>query len=254
VPLGVVARRLALCHKRRTMLLPGRGPERVVVPSRVLTDKSGVPTISDDERRRLWRLAALPLALALLIYVGQILSGFLLTRSPLVLLALNATDPFLLLVAHEASIVGFMAVGAVRLFLPDLFLYQIGHDYGPNTKAFLEAELGNGDKLTGALDWLERWFPRIGLVLLFAIPGYPMCLLSGIARLNRGVFIVVNLAGTMTRLTLVWWVSSAFSGPIGRVVNFISKYSLAFTFAMVALVVFQTSRAANKNAPETETE
>jgi membrane protein YqaA with SNARE-associated domain len=215
-----------------------------------LTDDDLTPTLSEDDRRRLWRLAAIPLALALVIYIGQILSGYLLTRAPLVLLGLNATDPFLLLVAHEAPVVGFMVVGVIRLFLPDLFLYQIGHDYGPNTKAYLEAEFGKGNRLTSALDWLERWFPRIGLILLFAIPGYPMCLLSGIARLNRVVFVIVNLAGTVTRLTLVWWVSSVFSGPIGRVVNLISRYSLLFTFAMVALVTFQASKQAKRNMPD----
>ena len=90
---------------------------------------------------------------------------------------------------------------------------------------------------------MERWFPRIGWLLLFALPGYPMCLLSGIARMNRIWFVVVNLAGTVTRLTLIWWVSSVFDGPVGAVVRFINRYSLPFTVAMVVLVFMQAQRS-----------
>ena len=212
------------------------------VRSDVLTDQPSGVQLSDADRRRIRALAALPVALALAAYVGQILTSTLVSDQPLVLLSLNATDPILLLVAHEAPLTGFMIVGAIRLFAPDLLLYQLGHDYGPDTKRFLDAELGPGNRLTGAIDWLERWFPRIGWLLLFAIPGYPMCLLSGIVRMNRIMFVLVNLAGTFTRLTLIWWVSSVFEGPVGSVVSFINRYSLPFTAAMVILVFVQAQR------------
>lgn len=193
-------------------------------------------------------LAALPVALALLAYVGQILTGTLVSNAPLVLLALNATDPILLLVAHEAPVTGFMIVGLVRLFGPDLFLYQLGLEFGPNTKDFLDSELGPGNRITRTIEWMDRWFPRIGWLLLFSIPGYPMCLLSGMARMNRIWFAIVNLAGTMTRLVLIWWVSSVFEGPVGSVVRFINKYSLPFTGAMIALVFLQASRNQRRQA------
>ena len=77
------------------------------------------------------------------------------------------------------------------------------------------AEFGARSRIIRTMDWLERWFPRAGWLLLFAIPGYPMCLLSGIARMRQLPFVVVNLAGTFTRLALVWWVADLFSGPLG---------------------------------------
>ncbi len=188
------------------------------------------------------RLAALPLAFALAVYVGWIFSAALLERAPLLLLSLNATDPILIGVAHQAPLWAFMIIGVTRLFITDPFLYRLGYDYGPNAKAYLAAELGPRNRVIRAMGWLERWFPRVGWLLLFGIPGYPMCLLSGIARMRQLPFVVVNLAGTVTRLALVWWVADLFSGPLGTVIDFINRYSIPFTVALFALVVVQTVR------------
>ncbi len=223
--------------------------QELAVPSGALNADAPPPELSPEERRRLHRLAAIPLAFALLIYLGNFLSGWLVSRAPLVLLFLNSTDPFLLLIAHEASVVGFMIVGGFRLFAPDLFLYQIGLEYGPNTRSFLDAELGPGNRITRAMDWMEAWFPRVGWLILFAAPGYPMSLLSGMAKMNRVVFVVINLAGTYTRLTLIWWVSSVFEGPVGAVVRFINRYSLPVTVAMIVLVFIQANRSQKRRPP-----
>lgn len=227
--------------------MPLRGLQ-LGLASDVLTTPEVPRELTAEQRQRLRALAALPVALALASYVGQILTSTLVSDAPLVLLALNATDPVLLLVAHEAPVVGFFVVGTIRLFAPDLLLYQLGAEFGPDTRAYLNAELGPGNRITRAMDWMERWFPRIGWLLLFALPGYPMCLLSGIARMHRFWFVVVNLAGTITRLGLIWWVSSVFDGPVGSVVRFINRYSLAFTVAMVVLVFFQAQRSQRRQA------
>ena len=187
-------------------------------------------------------LAAVPVGFALVAYVGQIFFAELGKRAPLVLLSLNATDPVLLRVVGELPLWVFMTVGITRLFITDPFLYRLGYDYGPNAKAYLAAELGSRSRVIRTMDWLERWFPRAGWLLLFAIPGYPMCLLSGITRMRQLPFVVVNLAGTFTRLALVWWVADLFSGPLGAVIRFINRYSIPFTVAMFALVLVQTAR------------
>ena len=56
--------------------------------------------LDPKDRRRLKQLAAVPLALALAAYAGQILTSALLSSLPLLLIAFNATDPMLLLAAH----------------------------------------------------------------------------------------------------------------------------------------------------------
>lgn len=203
---------------------------------------SPVPAITDADKRRMQLLAAVPVGFALMAYVGQIFFAELGKRAPLLLLSLNATDPVLLRVVTELPLWVFMAVGITRLFITDPFLYRLGYDYGPNAKAYFAAELGPRSRVIRTMDWLERWFPRAGWLLLFAIPGYPMCLLSGIARMRQLPFVVVNLAGTFTRLALVWWVADLFSGPLGAVIRFINRYSIPFTVAMFVLVAVQTVR------------
>ena len=84
-----------------------------------------------------------------------------------------------------------------------------------------------------ASNWLERNFPKAGWLMLFLLPGYPMCLLAGIVQMKRLPFILINLSGTVTRLTLYYSVSSIFDGPVGKIVNFINSYSLPFTVLMV---------------------
>ncbi len=193
-------------------------------------------------------LAAVPVGFALAAYAGQILFAALIARAPLLLLSLNATDPILLGVAHQAPLWAFMTIGVTRLFITDPFLYRLGYDYGPNAKAYLAAELGPRNRIIRAMGWLERWFPRVGWLLLFAIPGYPMCLLSGIARMRQLPFVMVNLAGTITRLALVWWVADLFSGPLGTVIDFVNRYSIPFTVAMFVLIVVQTARNQHRAA------
>ncbi len=193
-------------------------------------------------------LAAVPVAFALAAYAGQIFFAALIVRAPLLLLSLNATDPILLGVAHQAPLWAFMTIGLARLFVTDPFLYRLGYDYGPNAKAYLAAEFGPRSRVIRTMDWLERWFGRAGWLLLFAIPGYPMCLLSGIARMRQVLFVTVNLAGTLTRLALVWWVADVFSGSLGAVVRFVNRYSVPFTVAMFALVAVQTVRNQRRNA------
>jgi membrane protein YqaA with SNARE-associated domain len=218
-------------------------------PSQRSADEASAgPVISDADKRRMQLLAAVPVGFALAAYAGQIFFAALLARAPLLLLSLNATDPILLGVAHQAPLWVFMAIGLTRLFITDPFLYRLGYDYGPNAKAYLAAELGPRSRVIRTMDWLERWFLRAGWLLLFAIPGYPMCLLSGIARMRQLLFVVVNLAGTITRLALVWWVADLFSGPLGSVIDFINRYSIPFTVVMFVLVAVQTARNQRRNA------
>ena len=192
--------------------------------------------LSHKDRRRAKQLAAVPVVLALAAYIGQILTSSLVTSQPLVLISLNATDPMLLLAANQSTATAFLIVGSIRLFAPDLFLHQLGWEFGPATKSYLKNELGPQSGILRSIAALERWFPRVGWIMLFLIPGYPMCLLAGITRMKRLPFILVNLAGTFCRLLLIFWVSSVFNGPLGTVIRFIGRYSLPFTLAMFLLV------------------
>ncbi len=199
--------------------------------------------LSPANRRRMRSLAAVPILLALAGYVGQVALPSLVDSQPVLLLALNATDIVLPVVAHQMPLAVFMMLGTFRLFVTDPFLYQLGYEFGPSTYAYLEAEFGPRHRLVRLLRWLEGKFSGtlVGWVVLFGVPGYAMCLLAGISRMHRRWFVVVNLAGTVARLAVWWWLSEVFEGPIGSVVSFIGRYSLPLTVAMVAFVVLRAA-------------
>lgn len=202
------------------------------------------PLLTTDERRRLWGLAAVPLAFAVCAYVGQILSATLAGRAPALLIALTPGDAFLILTVNEMPTWVFFTVAFWRLVLPDPFLYRIGHQFGPAAKLYLERELGRNNRITRAVDTLDRWFPRVGPAIVFALPNYPVCLLSGITRLPVVPFAVLNAAGTLVRLYVIWRLGRLFSGPVEQALDTITRYQLPFTVVMVVLVMLQvgTSR------------
>ena len=195
--------------------------------------------LNDEERRRFWRLAALPLGLAACAYLGQILSATLVSRVPIALIALAPADAFLILTVNEVPAWSFFAVGFVRLVLPDPMLYSIGYHFGPAAKSYLDSELGRNNMVTRAVTVLDRWFPRAGMFIVFALPNYPVCLLSGMTRMRAVPFAILNVTGTATRLYVIWRLGRLFSGPAERVLGWITRYQLPFTAAMIALVLIQ---------------
>ena len=206
-------------------------------------DEQTPALLTPTEQRRLWQLAALPMALALGAYIGQILSATLASRAPAVLIALTPTDPFLILTVNEMPTWVFFTVGFIRLTLPDPLLFVIGKEFGPAAKTYLDQELGRTNRVTRAINWLDRWFPRIGAFIVFALPNYPVCLLAGITKMRWPVFAVLNAAGTATRLYVIWRLGRVFSGPVESVLGFITRYQLPFTGVMIALVVFQMNNS-----------
>jgi len=198
------------------------------------------PQVLDEaQRRRLWTLAAVPLALALAAYLGQILSATLADTVPILLIALAPADAFLILTVNEVPTWSFFVVGFLRLVIPDPFLYRVGYEFGPAARAYLELELGKHSKVTRALDVLDRWFPRAGALIVFALPNYPVCLVSGMTRMHPTVFVALNVTGTATRLYVIWRLGRIFSGPAESVLEWITRYQLPFTAVMILLVIFQ---------------
>jgi len=195
--------------------------------------------LDEAQQRRLWTVAAVPLVLAVAAYAGQILSATLADKAPILLIALAPADAFLILTVNEVPTWSFFVVGFVRLILADPFLYRIGYEFGPAARSYLDAELGKRSKVTRTLDVLDRWFPRAGGLIVFGLPNYPVCLVSGMTRMNPTMFAALNVAGTATRLYVIWRLGRIFSGPAESVLEWITRYQLPFAGAMLILVMFQ---------------
>lgn len=199
--------------------------------------------LSPQQRRRLWRLAALPVALAIAALVGQVAFAGLANDLPLLLIALAPSDAFLVLTVGSVPTWAFFVVGFIRLVIPDPFLYRIGYDYGPAGRQYIDAELGHPNKVTGTIDVLQRWFPKVGLVLIVVLPNYPVCLLAGMTRVRWWLFALLNAVGTGVRLWIIWRLGRMIEGPIGAVLDFIDTYKIPLMIAMAVIVGLQVSRS-----------
>ena len=204
--------------------------------------------LSDAERTRLRTLAFVPVLLAVANTIGQIPSATLANDAPLLLIALSPLDPFLILTVNSVPTWAFFVVGFLRLVAADGFLYLIGRDFGPHGRTVLAKELGPRSRMVRSIDWLDRWFPRFGLVLIVVLPNYPVCLLSGFFRVRVWLFVTLNAIGTAGRLYLIWSLGRVFAGPIGDFVDFIGRYQWWAAGAMFAFVAIQAT--ANRQRPQ----
>lgn len=208
-------------------------------------------TILDaQQRRHLWTLAAVPLVLAVLALVGQVAFAALANSAPLLLIAIAPSDAFLVLTVGSVPTWAFFAVGFIRLVLPDPFLYLIGSHYGPAGRRYIDAELGHPNKVTGAIDVLQRWFPKIGLVLIVILPNYPVCLLAGMTRVRWWIFGILNAFGTAGRLWVIWHLGRMIEGPIGTILDFLGRYQVPVMIAMAVLVGLQVGRSERPDTPD----
>ena len=81
-------------------------------------------------------------------------------------------------------------------------VYQGPADRQVALRELLDAVQALRTQVSGAdrqVAWVERWFPRVGPVLIFVAPNNPVCLLAGSTRMSPLKFVVLNAGGTAAR-------------------------------------------------------
>jgi membrane protein DedA with SNARE-associated domain len=200
-------------------------------------EASGPLPSRTEERRRRRRLAfALgPIAITSLASItGTALAPTLLVSAPLALIALNPVTRHLVLASGDLSTGSFFAVALARLFLPDPFYYLIGRWYGADAVDWIERRAGGAGQL---VRFVERAFSRAGYVVLFIAPMGLICVLAGAARIRPVWFVLIDLAGTLTAITLVRLFGDVFATPLAQVRDFVAANVIMLTVlsASVAL-------------------
>jgi membrane protein DedA with SNARE-associated domain len=174
--------------------------------------------------------------------LGNLFFSVLATDHPLLFIGLNPSNRNLTLVSTEISAWSYYLVGFVRLVLPDPLFYILGIWYGDAAIRWMERKAASYGAM---LRTLERWFSRHGYVVVFIAPNNAVCLLAGAAAMPVTAFVAANVAGTITRLVLIWVIGDLFDGPLDAVRHFIATYRmplLAVGFAAVAITVWSDRR------------
>ena len=148
-----------------------------------------------------------PLPLLLSIFVASTAIGFvsdiagptLINHHPLLQIALNPRNRWLLLASPQIGAVSFYVVGFLRLVSTDPVGYILGYQYGDAAVAWAERQMGDTE---GVIKMIQRGFKKVAPLVILIMPSFYWCVLAGSARMKPRVFITLNVIGTIGRLIL----------------------------------------------------
>jgi membrane protein DedA with SNARE-associated domain len=166
--------------------------------------------------------------------VGTALWSYLLTHSPLTLIALSPVFRHLVLASPSVDTWALFAVGAPRHFAPDPFVYFLGRDYGPAAIDWVE---GNNPSAGRMMRGLERLFAKVGPFALLIYPDLLVSTLAGAAKVPLPVFIVFNLLGTIGTIAVAKFFGLWLTEEIATLMAFLQRNLLAVTVVSILLVI-----------------
>ena len=175
-------------------------------------------------------------ALSLLGWAADIAGPALITEHPLLQMALNPRNRYLVLAAAQVDALPYFLVGFTRLVLTDPLGYLLGRQYGDGALRWLERKTGEDVPVRT----IVRWFSRASSVIVVVAPNLYVCLLAGATGMRPRRFLVLNVGGTLGRLVLLRLFADAVDGVLDDVLAFIQRYQwwlVALSFLVVALQV-----------------
>ncbi len=212
---------------------------------------AGVPD-EPLERGRLALLLGIVGALLVASNVGTILSAGLAKDHPLTLLALSARNRHLLLaVAAGVDALPYVLVSFVRLLTPAIVFFLLGTWYGDRGLRWLGRQAGG---TPASIRWVERWFDKASLPIVFLMVGSNLvCLLAGARRLPVRTYVIVLSAGILVRLAFFWFLGKALQDPLEVVLDWLNRYQWWIAGAFLAITLAQSFRRASIAAKELPT-
>lgn len=167
-------------------------------------------------------------------YVGNAIHPTLLNNHPLWLVALEPRNRYLLLVAEKVSFVPFLLVATVRRLISDPLFYLLGYLYGENGVRWIERKMGDS---AGLVRGMERGFAKAAPLMVFLFPGAIVCVLAGATGMSPALFLALNVAGTITVVSLLYRFAEFFDGPLGAVNGFYADNNKLLTILSIVFTV-----------------
>lgn len=202
-----------------------------------------------SSRRTLYLLLAPIVVLTALAYVGDALAPTLAVSHPVWLIMLNTRKRYLALTATSIDPVTFFVVGVGRQVLADPLYFLLGRRYGDAGVRWLERKLGSG---ASSVTMMEGWFEKAAYPMVAIAPNALISVLAGASKMKAGVFLVLNLGGTIVTLVLLRAFGDAFSSPIDAVLDFVGRYQWQLTAVSIALVIVLAATNKKKGTSDLE--
>ena len=186
-------------------------------------------------RRTLALIVAPILVVVVVGTVGNAIHPTLVNNHPLWLVAMEPRNRYLLLVAEKVSFVPFLVVATVRRLVSDPLFYLLGYFYGERGVRWMERRMGEGGSMVRAL---EAGFAKAAPVIVFLFPGAIVCVLAGATGMSPVLFLLLNLAGTVTMVTFLYHFAEFVEGPLGAVNRFYGNNGVTLTVISVLVTIW----------------
>jgi membrane protein DedA with SNARE-associated domain len=213
--------------------------ERVTQPGEAVVVEPGgtiaAPAGAPSRVHLAWFLVPMALVFASA-QVGRAIWPSLLDSAPWSLLLLSSNWTRLLMVQPLVPAALFFALAIGRIMLLAPLYYGFGREYGDAALRWGERKLGTSGRYVVTV---ERYFRRFGLLIVAVWWSVFICLLAGATGMRARVFFPVLFAGTVARVTLIYFVGDALSDPITEIARFVSRYALIITPITIALTALQ---------------
>jgi membrane protein DedA with SNARE-associated domain len=196
-----------------------------------------VPVPADPARPRPSRRTLFLLVGPIIVITGMglLATAFtpaLATRHPLLLIALDSRNRFLVLARH-VDLAPFVLVAVLRRTFSDPLFYLLGRFYGEGAVRWIQKKAGGGDLVV----LTEKLFKRAAYPMVFLFPGSIVCALAGQTDMPPAGFVTANLAGTLTSVLLVRRFSATIASPVEGLLRFFNDHLVATTCVSVGLVL-----------------
>ena len=165
-------------------------------------------------------LTLLVVPIIVLITVGTITNAIhptLVKNHPLLLVALEPRNRWIILVADKVSFLPLLVFGTLRRLASDPLFFLLGYLYGDAAVRWAERRF---DANTGTIEKIERVFQKAGPVLVFFFPGALVCVLAGATGMSPVLFFALNIVGTILTVTVLYNFASVVEGPVDAINGF----------------------------------
>ncbi|HXY94752.1 MAG TPA: hypothetical protein VEP49_19975 [Acidimicrobiia bacterium] len=185
-------------------------------------------------------LFLLPIALVFTgAQVARALWPTLLSEAPWTLLVLSSSTTRMLLAEPLVSAGVFFGLTIGRVLLLAPLYYSFGHRYGDSALRWAEHKLGPTSKI---VPQSERLFRRFSHPLVLWSPHLFVSVMAGATGMRARLFFPLAVAGTLAKVTAVFFLGDLLAAPLHDVADFVGQYQWYLTPITFALVAVQMWR------------
>ncbi len=193
------------------------------------------PDRQPPDRRIVSLLVTLVIGFWILGTIANAAAPSLIADHPLVLVALEPRNRYLLLTAGRVDLVPYLLFATFRRVASDPVYFALGAIYGDRSIRWLEDQAG--ERGARFVRVAERAYRRFSRLAVFFFPGLIVCVLAGATGMKTRVFLAWNIAGTIVAVIALRIFADALEPVVLPITDWIDENQIVLTVISVGAVV-----------------